>query len=52
MRIFNILLSKNNSYLLSVLEDDNISNIIFNDIIQESGLILNKNLNIQMIKNH
>jgi type I restriction enzyme S subunit len=26
MRIFNILLSKNNSYLLSVLEDDNISN--------------------------
>jgi type I restriction-modification system DNA methylase subunit len=25
MRIFNILLSKNNSYLLSVLEDDNIS---------------------------
>lgn len=26
MRIFNILLSKNNSYLISVLEDDNISN--------------------------
>ena len=26
MRIFNILLSKKNSYLLSVLEDDNISN--------------------------